>query len=83
LESLSPRELEVLNLLAQGYVNKEIADRLAISAPTVATYIRRIYEKLQVHSRAAAIGKFSSFRRGGAGGEVTKSGSENSARLDT
>jgi DNA-binding NarL/FixJ family response regulator len=83
LESLSSRELEVLNLLAQGYVNKEIADRLAISAPTVATYIRRIYEKLQVHSRAAAIGKFSSFRRGGAGGEVTKSGSENSARLDT
>jgi DNA-binding NarL/FixJ family response regulator len=60
LESLSPREVEVLHLLAEGYVNKEIADRLAISAPTVATYIRRIYEKLQVHSRAAAIGKFSS-----------------------
>ena len=63
LESLSPRELEVLHLLAEGYVNKEIADRLAISAPTVATYIRRIYEKLQVHSRAAAIGKFSSLRK--------------------
>ena len=50
-------------LLAEGYVNKEIADRLAISAPTVATYIRRIYEKLHVHSRAAAIGKFSSLTR--------------------
>jgi len=60
LEALSPRELEVLSLLAGGYVNKEIAERLAISAPTVATYIRRIYEKLQVRCRAAAIGKFSS-----------------------
>ena len=59
LESLSPRELDVLRLLAEGYVNKEVADRLALSAPTVATYIRRIYEKLHVHSRAAAIGKFS------------------------
>jgi DNA-binding NarL/FixJ family response regulator len=56
---LSPRELEVLQLVAEGYVNKEIADRLALSAPTVATYIRRIYEKLHVHSREAAIGKFS------------------------
>lgn len=64
LETLSTRELEVLHLLAEGYVNKEIADRLAISAPTVATYIRRIYEKLQVHSRAAAIGKFSSLTKG-------------------
>jgi DNA-binding NarL/FixJ family response regulator len=57
-ESLSPREMDVLRLLAEGYVNKEIADRLALSAPTVATYIRRIYEKLHVHSRAGAIGKF-------------------------
>lgn len=64
LESLSPRELEVLHLLAEGYVNKEIAARLNVSAPTVATYIRRIYEKLQVHSRAAAIGKFSSLLKG-------------------
>ncbi|NOS71910.1 MAG: response regulator transcription factor [Verrucomicrobia bacterium] len=64
LESLSPRELEVLHLLAEGYVNKEIAERLAISTPTVATYIRRIYEKLHVHSRAAAIGKFSSLIKG-------------------
>jgi len=64
LETLSPRELEVLHLLAEGYVNKEIADRLALSAPTVATYIRRIYEKLHVHSRAAAVGKFSSLIKG-------------------
>jgi DNA-binding NarL/FixJ family response regulator len=64
LETLSPREQEVLHFLAEGYVNKEIADRLALSAPTVATYIRRIYEKLHVHSRAAAIGKFSLLKRG-------------------
>jgi DNA-binding NarL/FixJ family response regulator len=68
LETLSPRELEVLRLLAEGYVNKEIADRLAISAPTVATYIRRVYEKLHVHSRAAAIGKFTTLVRGNATG---------------
>lgn len=60
IEGLSPREKEVLGMLAEGYLNKEIADRLNLSPPTVATYIRRIYEKLQVHSRAAAIGKFSS-----------------------
>ena len=58
-ENLSPRELEVLNLLAGGYANKEIAEHLGLSSPTVATYIRRIYEKLQVHTRAAAVGKFS------------------------
>ncbi|MBN2505240.1 MAG: response regulator transcription factor [Verrucomicrobia bacterium] len=64
VEVLSAREQEILRLLAEGYVNKEIAERLAISVPTVATYIRRIYEKLQVHSRAAAIGKFSSLLKG-------------------
>jgi len=68
LESLSPRELDVLRLLAEGYVNKEIADRLSLSTPTVATYIRRIYEKLHVHSRAAAIGKFSPLVRGNGAG---------------
>jgi DNA-binding NarL/FixJ family response regulator len=64
VEGLSPRELEVLRSLAEGYVNKEIADRLSLSTPTVATYIRRIYEKLHVHSRAAAIGKFTTLVHG-------------------
>ncbi len=74
LESLSPRELDVLRLLAEGYVNKEIADRLSLSAPTIATYIRRIYEKLHVHSRAAAIGRFSPLLRSkgaGLGGQIS------------
>lgn len=74
LESLSPREVEVLRLLAEGYVNKEIADRLNLSTPTVATYIRRIYEKLHVHSRAAAIGRFSSLVRGMSAGSEDDSG---------
>ncbi|HWD20002.1 MAG TPA: response regulator transcription factor [Verrucomicrobiae bacterium] len=55
---LSTREQEVLNLLAKGYLVKEIADQLGISFVTTRTYIRRIYEKLHVHSRAQAVAKF-------------------------
>jgi DNA-binding NarL/FixJ family response regulator len=55
---LSPRESEVLELLARGYLYKEIADSLGISLPTVNTYIRRIYEKLHVRSRSQAVAKY-------------------------
>jgi len=55
---LSPREAEVLELLARGYLYKEIAEALTISLPTVNTYIRRIYEKLHVRSRAQAVAKY-------------------------
>lgn len=58
VNALSPREQSVLDLLTQGYLYKEIADTLNVSVPTVATYIRRIYEKLQVHSRAQAVAKY-------------------------
>jgi DNA-binding NarL/FixJ family response regulator len=54
LSQLSKREEEVLNLLAQGYLCKEISAELGISDNTVDTYRRRIYEKLHVHSRAQA-----------------------------
>jgi DNA-binding NarL/FixJ family response regulator len=57
-QDLSPREREVLELLARGYLYKEIADSLHISGPTVNTHIRRIYEKLHVRSRSQAIAKF-------------------------
>ncbi|MGB9602676.1 MAG: response regulator [Limisphaerales bacterium] len=57
-ESLAPREQEVLELLAKGFIYKEIADKLGISYETVRTYIRRIYEKLQVRSRTEAVAKF-------------------------
>lgn len=55
---LSAREQEVLDLLARGYLYKEIADRLNISHPTVNTYVRRVYEKLHVRSRAQAVAKY-------------------------
>ena len=54
-ENLSARETEVLRMLAEGYLYKEIADALAISMATVKTYVRRIYGKLQVHSRSQAV----------------------------
>lgn len=57
-DELSKRENEVLVLLARGYLYKEIADNLGISFQTVNTYIRRIYEKLHVHSRSQAVALF-------------------------
>jgi DNA-binding NarL/FixJ family response regulator len=56
--NLSPREKEVLELLARGYLYKEIVETLGISMPTVNTHIRRIYEKLHVRSRSQAVAKF-------------------------
>jgi RNA polymerase sigma factor (sigma-70 family) len=58
LSELSEREQQVLDLLAQGLIYKEIADKLQISYETVHTYIRRIYEKLQVRTRTEAVAKF-------------------------
>jgi DNA-binding NarL/FixJ family response regulator len=57
-DALSPREREVLDLLARGYLYKEIAESIRISLPTVNTYIRRIYEKLHVRSRAQAVARY-------------------------
>ncbi len=57
-EGLSPREQSVLGLLTKGYLYKEISEELGVSVPTVNTYIRRIYEKLQVHSRSQAVAKY-------------------------
>jgi DNA-binding NarL/FixJ family response regulator len=63
-EGLSPREQEVLDLLARGYLYKEIAERLNISVPTVNTYVRRMYEKLHVRSRAQAVAKYANLAQG-------------------
>ena len=62
LELLSERERAVLDLLAQGYLYKEIGNQLDISLWTVSTYIHRIYEKLHVNSRSEALAKY---RQGG------------------
>ncbi len=58
LSELSEREQQVLDLLSQGLIYKEIAEKLQISYETVHTYIRRIYEKLQVRTRTEAVAKF-------------------------
>jgi len=55
LSALAPREQAVLELFAENYSYKEIADKLGISATTVGTYVTRIYEKLHVHSRRELI----------------------------
>lgn len=57
--TLSPREQEVMGLLAQGLRYEEIALRLFVSARTVNTHLQRIYRKLHVHSATAAISKLS------------------------
>ena len=58
VEKLTAREQEILALLAKGYLNKEISDRLKISANTVGVHLQHIYEKLHVHSRTEAAAKF-------------------------
>jgi len=54
---LSPREEEVLRLLAKGLRSKEIAKALEVSVGTINTYVRHIYEKLHVRSRAEAVAR--------------------------
>ncbi len=60
-EALSPREREVLDMLARGLVKKEIADRLGVSVETVRTHCAHIYEKLHVNCRADAVAKIVPF----------------------
>ena len=55
IDKLTPRECEVLELLVQGLANKEIARDLVISTNTVKRYLKSIFEKLGVDSRAAAV----------------------------
>jgi len=58
VSQLSPGEAKALHQLAQGYPYKVIADHLGISVHGVRNYVRRIYEKLQVHSRTEAVVKY-------------------------
>jgi len=59
LAELSAREMELLDLVAKGLTNKEIAPKLNISYDTVRAHLRRIYEKLHVRCRTEAVMKYS------------------------
>ena len=58
MEKLTKRELEILTLLAKGYLYKEIGDQLGITLSTVRAHLHTIYEKLHVQSRTQAVLKF-------------------------
>ncbi len=58
IETLSDREEDVLRLLSEGAMYKEIANQLGISLDTVRSHVRKIYEKLHVHSRHEAVRKY-------------------------
>jgi DNA-binding NarL/FixJ family response regulator len=60
VENLSPREREILELLTQGFSDKEIADRLGVKHGTVRWHLQHVYEKLHVRSRTEAALKFRS-----------------------
>ncbi|HVJ83647.1 MAG TPA: helix-turn-helix transcriptional regulator [Planctomycetia bacterium] len=60
IAALSPREQEIARMVARGYPNKTIAAVLEISVWTVGTYLRRIFAKLGVASRAAMVAKLGS-----------------------
>ena len=57
---LSPREKEVLAMLSKGYSNKEIAVKLSLSVETIHSYLKHVYEKMHVRSRAEAVAKYMS-----------------------
>jgi DNA-binding NarL/FixJ family response regulator len=64
VEELSPREHEILELLAQGFPNKEIAHRIGVSDGTVRWHLRHVYDKLHVRCRTEAALKFRSSKTG-------------------
>ena len=58
LDVLTTREREILGRLSKGYSHKEVAEELFVSPTTVRKHIFNIYEKLQVHSKVAAVNKY-------------------------
>lgn len=53
--TLTERENELLGLLAKGYANKQIAERMGLTLESVKTYLKRVYDKLHVHCRTEAV----------------------------
>lgn len=64
VEGLSPREKEILELLAKGFPNKEIASRVGLTPATVRWHLQNVYQKLHVRSRTEATAKFYSGKPG-------------------
>ena len=58
LDQLTPRELEILEHISQGMSTKEIATQLGLSDRTIGSHLRKVYDKLRVHSRSAAVSRF-------------------------
>ncbi len=52
---LSPREITIIALIAEGHTNKAIAAQLGVAQETIKTYLKRIFIKLNTHSRAEAV----------------------------
>jgi DNA-binding NarL/FixJ family response regulator len=59
---LSVREEQILRLLAQGYANKQIADKLEISVDTVCSHLKHVFDKLHVNSRTEAVVRYLAFK---------------------
>lgn len=55
---VSPRQTEILTLIADGYPDKQIARELGMSARTVDSHLQRLYQRYGVHSRAAMVAKW-------------------------
>ena len=60
--SLSPREIEVLKLIAEGYSNQEIADQLFVSLSTIKSHVSNLFAKLDVKRRTQAVQKAKELR---------------------
>ncbi|MBL9166906.1 MAG: response regulator transcription factor [Verrucomicrobiales bacterium] len=58
LDQLTARETEILEHISRGLSTKEIAAQLGVSDRTIGSHLRKIYDKLQVHSRSAAVSRF-------------------------
>ncbi len=54
-KNLTKREVEVLELIAEGFINKEIAEKLCVSVTTIKKHIESIYEKWSVHNKVQAV----------------------------
>ena len=81
---LSPREQEIVRLVALGHSNKIIADVLSISSWTVCTHLRRIFSKLGVGSRAAMVARFHVANHGHSGmdGSAPKKAADTTAMAE-